>query len=131
MAVNVLLTLEQYLKMVDGPIEIDIGGGTTVKLAVDATWRDVATRYQPGYGDVDPGPDSPIKTYTVTLTSKGNNVVKVMQAIRSITDLNMIETKKLIDTIPSVIVDNVYAGKVEKIMNLIAKAGGEVHITEN
>ena len=73
---------------------------------------------------VDEGPSE----VTVTLTDIGATKVKVIKAVREITGLGLVDAKKLVDSAPAAIKENVDPEEAEEIKNKLVEAGAMVEI---
>lgn len=65
-------------------------------------------------------------SYTVELTSAGDNKINVIKAIRAATDLGLKEAKDLADSAPAVIKENVDKDAAEEMKKQLEEAGGSV-----
>lgn len=65
---------------------------------------------------------------TVTLTDIGATKVKVIKAVREITGLGLVDAKKLVDSAPSAIKENVDPEEAEDIKNKLVEAGATVEV---
>lgn len=65
---------------------------------------------------------------TVTLTDIGATKVKVIKAVREITGLGLVDAKKLVDSAPSAIKENIDPEEAEDIKNKLVEAGATVEI---
>ena len=65
-------------------------------------------------------------SFTVELTSAGDNKINVIKAIRAVTQLGLKEAKDLADSAPSVIKENASKEEAEEIKKQIEEAGGSV-----
>ncbi|MBP3870520.1 MAG: 50S ribosomal protein L7/L12 [Faecalicoccus sp.] len=73
---------------------------------------------------VDEGPSE----VTVTLTDIGATKVKVIKAVREITGLGLVDAKKLVDSAPAAIKENIDPEEAEEIKNKLVEAGAMVEI---
>ena len=73
---------------------------------------------------VDEGPSE----VTVTLTDIGATKVKVIKAVREITGLGLVDAKKLVDSAPAAIKENIDPEEAEEIKNKLVEAGAIVEI---
>lgn len=73
---------------------------------------------------VDDGPSE----VTVTLTDIGATKVKVIKAVREITGLGLVDAKKLVDSAPAAIKENIDPEEAEEIKNKLVEAGAMVEI---
>jgi large subunit ribosomal protein L7/L12 len=65
---------------------------------------------------------------TVTLTDVGASKVKVIKAVREITGLGLVDAKKLVDSAPAAIKENIDPEEAEEIKNKLVEAGAMVEI---
>ena len=65
---------------------------------------------------------------TVTLTDIGATKVKVIKAVREITGLGLVDAKKLVDSAPSAIKENIDPEEAEDIKNKLVEAGATVEV---
>ncbi len=65
-------------------------------------------------------------SFTVELTSAGDNKINVIKAIRAVTQLGLKEAKDLADSAPSVVKENASKEEAEEIKKQIEEAGGSV-----
>lgn len=65
---------------------------------------------------------------TVTLTDIGQTKVKVIKAVREITGLGLVDAKKLVDSAPCAIKENIDPEEAEDIKNKLVEAGGTVEV---
>ena len=65
---------------------------------------------------------------TVTLTDIGATKVKVIKAVREITGLGLVDAKKLVDSAPSAIKENIDPEEAEDIKNKLDEAGATVEV---
>ena len=65
---------------------------------------------------------------TLTLKSFGAAKVQVIKAVVSITGLNLMEAKKLVDAAPSVIKEKISPSEAEEYKKTLVDAGAEVEI---
>lgn len=65
---------------------------------------------------------------TVTLTDIGTTKVKVIKAVREITGLGLVDAKKLVDSAPSAIKENIDPEEAEDIKNKLVEAGATVEV---
>lgn len=65
---------------------------------------------------------------TVTLTDIGATKVKVIKAVREITGLGLVDAKKLVDSAPSAIKENIDPEEAEDIENKLVEAGATVEV---
>lgn len=77
-----------------------------------------------GEAVADEGPSE----VTVTLTDIGATKVKVIKAVREITELGLVDAKKLVDSAPTAIKENIDPEEAEEIKNKLVEAGATVDI---
>ena len=65
---------------------------------------------------------------TVTLTDIGATKVKVIKAVREITGLGLVDAKKLVDSAPAAIKENIDPEEAEEIKKKVVEAGAMVEI---
>lgn len=65
---------------------------------------------------------------TVTLTDIGATKVKVIKAVREITGLGLVDAKKLVDSAPSAIKEDIDPEEAEDIKNKLVEAGATVEV---
>ena len=65
---------------------------------------------------------------TVTLTDIGATKVKVIKAVREITGLGLVDAKKLVDSAPSAIKENIDPEEAEDIKNKLVEARATVEV---
>ena len=65
---------------------------------------------------------------TVTMTNVGGTKVAVIKAVREITGLGLIDAKKLVDTVPAVIKENIAPEEADKIKEKLMEAGATVEV---
>lgn len=65
---------------------------------------------------------------TVTLTSIGGTKVAVIKAVREITGLGLVDAKKLVDSAPAAIKENISPEEAEGIKEKLTAAGATVEI---
>ncbi|MBF0579521.1 50S ribosomal protein L7/L12 [Erysipelotrichaceae bacterium RD49] len=73
---------------------------------------------------VDEGPSE----VTVTLTDIGGTKVAVIKAVREITGLGLVDAKKLVDSTPAVIKENIAPEEAEGIKEKLMAAGATVTV---
>lgn len=73
---------------------------------------------------VDEGPSE----VTVTLTDIGGTKVAVIKAVREITGLGLVDAKKLVDSAPAAIKENIAPEEAESIKEKLMAAGATVTI---
>lgn len=73
---------------------------------------------------VDEGPSE----VTVTLTDIGGTKVAVIKAVREITGLGLVDAKKLVDSAPAAIKENIAPEEAEAIKEKLMAAGATVTI---
>ena len=65
---------------------------------------------------------------TLTLKSVGANKVKVIKAVQAITGLSLMDAKKLCDSAPSAVKENISPVEAEEHKKALVEAGAEVEI---
>lgn len=65
---------------------------------------------------------------TVTLTSVGGTKVAVIKAVREITGLGLVDAKKLVDSAPAAIKENIAPEEADQIKEKLMAAGATVEI---
>ena len=65
---------------------------------------------------------------TVTLTDVGGTKVAVIKAVREITGLGLVDSKKLVEGVPAAIKENVSPEEAESIKEKLVAAGATVEI---
>ena len=73
---------------------------------------------------VDEGPSE----VTVTLTDIGGTKVAVIKAVREITGLGLVDAKKLVDSTPAVIKENIAPEEADGIKEKLMAAGATVTV---
>ena len=68
------------------------------------------------------------KEVTVFLKSVGASKIPVIKAIQAITGLGLLDAKKLCDTLPAAVKENISPAAAEDIKKQLAEAGAEVEI---
>lgn len=77
-----------------------------------------------GAAEEDAGPSE----VTVTLTEIGATKVKVIKAVREITGLGLVDAKKLVDSAPAKIKENVSPDEGAKLKEKLEAAGATVEV---
>ncbi len=77
-----------------------------------------------GAAEEDAGPSE----VTVTLTEIGATKVKVIKAVREITGLGLVDAKKLVDSAPAKIKENVSPDEGAKLKEQLEAAGATVEV---
>ncbi|EOS59484.1 ribosomal protein L7/L12 [Firmicutes bacterium M10-2] len=65
---------------------------------------------------------------TVTLTSVGGTKVAVIKAVREITGLGLVDAKKLVDSAPATIKENIAPEEADQIKEKLMAAGATVEV---
>lgn len=73
---------------------------------------------------VDEGPTE----VTVTLTEVGGTKVAVIKAVREITGLGLVDAKKLVDSAPAAIKENISPDEANEIKEKLMAAGASVEV---
>jgi large subunit ribosomal protein L7/L12 len=72
----------------------------------------------------------PLQTeFSIQLLNPGPAKIKIIQAVRRITNLTMVESKQLVDQTPSVIVADVDEEKANQVLEELKGLGAEVAIS--
>ncbi len=72
-------------------------------------------------------PKGPVNV-TVVLTSAGQTKVAVIKAVQGITGKSLLEAKKLVDSCPAVIKENIPETEAAEIKSKLIDAGAEVEV---
>ena len=72
-------------------------------------------------------PKGPVNV-TVVLTSAGQTKVAVIKAVQAITGLSLLEAKKLVDSAPATIKENIPVSEADEIKAKLIDAGAEVEV---
>lgn len=80
-----------------------------------------------GAGAVEVEDEGPSEV-TVTLKEIGGSKVAVIKAVREITGLGMMEAKKLVDSAPAPIKENIKPDEAEEIKTKLHEAGAVVEV---
>jgi len=67
-------------------------------------------------------------TFTIIMTSYGDNKLNVIKTIRSILDLGLKEAKEFVEKLPATIKDNVQKSDIEKIKTALETSGAKIEI---
>lgn len=67
-------------------------------------------------------------TYTVTMTSFGDNKLNVIKTMRTILDLGLKEAKEFVEKLPATIKENIQQTDAEKIKTALEASGAKVEI---
>ena len=65
---------------------------------------------------------------TVTLTEVGGTKVAVIKAVRAITGLGLVDAKKLVDSAPAAIKENISPEEADEIKEQLVAAGATVEV---
>ncbi|MGY6172085.1 50S ribosomal protein L7/L12 [Candidatus Mycoplasma pogonae] len=65
---------------------------------------------------------------TVTLKGDGGNKVAVIKAVKELLNLGLMDAKKLVDSIPATVKENVSPAEAEEIKKTLEAAGAEVSV---
>lgn len=71
--------------------------------------------------------DAP-STVTVTLKSAGASKVKVIKVVQAITGLGLMDAKKLVDSAPVAIKENISTAEASDYQKQLSEAGAEVEV---
>ena len=66
--------------------------------------------------------------FDVVLTSTGDSKIKVIKAVREVTDLGLKDAKSLVDDLPSAVKEGLEEEEAEDVKETIEEAGGEVEL---
>ena len=72
--------------------------------------------------------DAAPKNVTVVMSSFGDSKVAVIKVVREITGLGLVDAKKLVDSAPSAIKENIDPEEAEDIKNKLVEAGATVEV---
>ena len=72
-------------------------------------------------------PKGPVNV-TVVLTNPGQTKVAVIKAVQGITGKSLLEAKKLVDSCPAVIKENIPVSEADEIKAKLIDAGAEVEV---
>ncbi|HIH2763015.1 MAG TPA: 50S ribosomal protein L7/L12 [Candidatus Azoamicus sp.] len=67
-------------------------------------------------------------TFTIIMTSFGDNKLNVIKTIRSILDLGLKEAKDFVEKLPATIKENVQKSDIEKIKAALETSGAKIEI---
>lgn len=67
-------------------------------------------------------------TYTIILTSYGDNKLNVIKTIRTILDLGLKEAKDFVEKLPAIIKENIQKTDIEKIKTALEASGAKIEI---
>lgn len=67
--------------------------------------------------------------YKVTLEDSGSEKIKTIKALRSVTDLNLTDAKKIVEEAPQVIKESVPKADAMKIKEALEAAGAKVKLS--
>lgn len=67
-------------------------------------------------------------TFTIIMTSYGDNKLNVIKTIRSILDLGLKEAKDFVEKLPATIKENVQKSDIEKIKAALETSGAKIEI---
>lgn len=67
-------------------------------------------------------------TYTIIMTSYGDNKLNVIKTIRTILDLGLKEAKEFVEKLPATIKENIQKTDIEKIKTALETSGAKIEI---
>lgn len=67
-------------------------------------------------------------TFTIIMTSFGDNKLNVIKTIRSILDLGLKEAKEFVEKLPATVKENVQKSDIEKIKTALETSGAKIEI---
>lgn len=82
---------------------------------------------QPAAAEEESGAKAPTEV-TLTLTGIGMNKVAVIKAVQAITGLGLMDAKKLVDAVPSVIKEKISPVEAEEHKKALEAAGGTAEV---
>ena len=101
-----------------------------LKTKIESEWGVSAT-----YGVVQQQPqtETPVEeektSFTVTLVAAGDKRLEVIKTVRLEASVGLKEAKELVDSLPSVLAEDVTEDRADKLRAAIEEAGGAVEIT--
>ena len=97
------------------------------KFGVKAQAAMVAAPAAAGAGDAGAGAEEKT-SFTVMLTSAGEQKIAVIKAVRDITGLGLKEAKDLVDAAPKAVKENVAKDQAEEMKKTLTEAGATVEL---
>lgn len=79
-------------------------------------------------GPVGPAEEETKSEVTVTLKGDGGKKVNVIKAVKELLNIGLMDAKKIVDSIPAVIKENVKPAEAEEIKKALEEAGAEVSV---
>jgi len=67
-------------------------------------------------------------SFTIIMTSFGDNKLNVIKTIRSILDLGLKEAKEFVEKLPATVKENIQKSDVEKIKTALETSGAKIEI---
>ncbi len=67
-------------------------------------------------------------TFTIIMTSFGDNKLNVIKTIRSILELGLKEAKEFVEKLPATVKENVQKSDIEKIKTALETSGAKIEI---
>ncbi len=67
-------------------------------------------------------------TFTIIMTSYGDNKLNVIKTVRSILDLGLKEAKEFVEKLPATIKENIQKSDIEKIKTALETSGAKIEI---
>lgn len=108
------MSIKEVLKLVEAIKE---------EFGIDPT-AVVAAAPSSGAGEVEAAK----KEVSVKLVSAGQKKIEVIKAIKEITNLGLMESKKLVDSVPVFVKESIKPEEADKIRDTLVAAGAEVSI---
>lgn len=68
------------------------------------------------------------KTYTIILTSYGDNKLNVIKTVRTILDLGLKEAKDFVEKLPATVKENIQKVDLDKIKTALETSGAKIEI---
>ncbi|MCK8826342.1 50S ribosomal protein L7/L12, partial [Natroniella acetigena] len=81
----------------------------------------------PGAGGAAGGAEEQTE-FDVVLTSAGSSKIKVIKAVREVTDLGLKDAKALVDDAPNAVKEGLEKEEAEEIKDQLEEAGAEVEL---
>lgn len=118
------LTQDQILEYLEGATILELND--LVK-AIEDRFGVVAAAVAAAPAAAEEANDEPSEV-TVTLTSIGGTKVAVIKAVREITGLGLVDAKKLVDSAPAAIKENISPEEAASIKEKLEGAGATVEV---
>ncbi|TDV22707.1 LSU ribosomal protein L12P [Mycoplasmopsis mustelae] len=67
-------------------------------------------------------------SFNVVLKADGGKKVQVIKAVQSVLGIGLMDAKKIVDTLPAVVKENVNSEEAESIKSTLVAAGAEVSV---